>query len=483
MRILSWNVNGIRTLKQYKPWKELKDFASILNALQADIICFQEAKVSRDRTDSDIALCPDFDAFFSFCKVGLFITSPIKTPPLTQIRDSDQTRQGYSGVTTYVRHEFTPIAAEEGFSGLLKPQSPSPIGCYGNLREEFTTPELVALDSEGRVMITDHRLFVLFNIYFPNDASDERHAFKLRFNRAIQIRVEALINAGRQVIIVGDVNICRAEIDHCDPKKSIRENGIASFEDTPARQWLNSFLEPVGPMVDLFRHYYPDRQKVFTCWNTLTEARVANYGTRIDYILVTPPLLPWFADCTVESAIMGSDHCPVAAVMPDRLPSTESGGEQGPTLAESMGCPAGTKRDPPRLCARYWDEFSGTQKKLSSFFVKKGVVAAASAESGATEGGGVMVCGDVSVSQAVVRETDRGGTHPVKLVKTKSQSLVVGRTAKIERGQPLKGQTSISAFFAKPKGLPNRPESSLAEGVDARAESGGLHEVDEAELT
>ncbi|KAJ3039700.1 Class II abasic (AP) endonuclease [Rhizophlyctis rosea] len=279
-----------------------------------------------------------------------------------------QIKQGYSGVTTYVRSKYTPVDAEEGFTGVLKPSAPSSIGCYGKLLQEFTIAELTALDSEGRVVITDHRFFVLFNVYFPNDPTDERHAYKMRFYRAIQIRVEALIGAGREVIIVGDVNACHEEVDHCDPKQSMKEHGIQNFQDTPARQWFHKFLHPLGPMVDTFRHLHPTTTKAFTCWNTLLNARYVNFGTRIDYILCTQGIVPWVEEATVESQLFGSDHCPVAVVLKDRDPKSQT------SLLELMapeGCKSDQKRDPPRLCSRYWQEFTGKQQKLSGFFMKK----------------------------------------------------------------------------------------------------------------
>ncbi|RKO91958.1 Endonuclease/exonuclease/phosphatase [Blyttiomyces helicus] len=352
MKILTWNVNGVRTLRQYAPWNELKSLKALLDSLGADIICFQETKasiaISRSQADGDLALVPGFDAFFSFSRK----------------------QQGYSGVATFVRSEYAPIDAEEGFSGLLSQPSesnPAPsFRCYGELFSEFTRPELVDLDSEGRCIVTDHRSFVLFNVYFPNAGSDERFAFKMRFYKAIELRANALIEAGRQVIIVGDVNTCHREIDHCDPKTAIAEREHTSWDENPAAQWLDSMLMPRGPFVDSFRWFHPDRKAAFTCWNTLINARPANFGTRIDYILVSDDFHSlWLEGCDILPNIMGSDHCPVMATLAD----VNTAGE---TLLSVMTSPDGVQtRTLPRLCAKYWVEFSKTQKRVDAFFTKQ----------------------------------------------------------------------------------------------------------------
>ncbi|KAJ3217916.1 Class II abasic (AP) endonuclease [Dinochytrium kinnereticum] len=167
-----------------------------------------------------------------------------------------------------------------------------------------------------------------------------------------------LVARGREVVVVGDFNVCHKEIDHCEPGKCIL-NGVDKFEDTPSRRWMESFVVPQGNMVDLFRHFHPDRRGAFTCWNTLIDARKSNYGTRIDYIMCTPNMVSWFETCDIDTSIMGSDHCPVFAVLRDKHPQT------GESLHEALGHTEGIFREPPKLCTKFWKEFSGTQTTLS----------------------------------------------------------------------------------------------------------------------
>ncbi|KAJ3177750.1 Class II abasic (AP) endonuclease [Geranomyces variabilis] len=460
MRIVSWNVNSIRTLKQYHPWRDHKSYGSVLDALDADIICFQEMKIARSNVDSDLALVPGYDAFFTFPKK----------------------RHGYAGSTTYVRSEFTPVDAEEGFTGTAGGSmrqvmtDTGGIGCYGDLPLQFTPAELAEMDSEGRVIITDHRVFVLINAYFPvNDPSEDRQAFRVRFYTAMRMRIDALLAGGRNVILLGDINACYDARDHCDPKKSMRENGIDEFWGTPTRAWLRDLVHPRGPMYDSFRVFHPDTERAFTCWNTLIDARPVNYGTRIDYILTSAALLPWFRDSTVDSDTMGSDHCPVSCVLHDQHPET------GESLRVAMA-PAGWNMDlprqPPKLCVKYWDTFAGTQKKLSSFFTAKSgstdsaPITVVSASMPLNEAKSTVDCEPPSkVAQAISAPSESGlqdsaGPSPKISTAPPLRKPAPAKSTAKRKKAPGAGQTKIAAFFGTKSAAasPNRtpPATSTA---------------------
>ena len=106
---------------------------------------------------------------------------------------------------------------------------------------------------------------------------------------------------------------------------------------------------------------------VISGWNQKIGARATNYGTRIDYFLLTKGLLRWFKDGDIQPTIKGSDHCPVYIDFYDEI-TTESG--ETILLKDALKM-NGEKRELPRICAKHWDEFSHKQKLLSSFFVKK----------------------------------------------------------------------------------------------------------------
>ncbi|CAI2193060.1 4055_t:CDS:2, partial [Funneliformis geosporum] len=319
----------------------------ILDTLNADIICFQETKITIDKLDSSLAIIPGYDAYFS----------------------SSRGKGGYAGVVTYVRTSTVkPIAAEEGISGIL---SEVPVyakskvnvmtkGIMPSIISEFTADELLEIDSEGRCVTLDFEAFVLFNVYCVHESSQDRLPYKLKFYKILQKRVEALLDSGRQVIVIGDLNVTHKEIDHCDPQKSIKDYGLESFGDHPARKWFDSWISPNGPMIDLCRKFHPDEEGMFTSIDFKFYL-----GTRLDYILVSEGLVKWFKSCDVKQAIMGSDHCPIFGEIIDEIY------EEDHKL--SLFKEDALKTPTPKLCAKYSAKFSGNQQTLKSFFTKQDI--------------------------------------------------------------------------------------------------------------
>ena len=182
---------------------------------------------------------------------------------------------GYSGVAVYTKSsEAIPLKAEEGLSGRLQPKPPltveerissypsvDDIGAFPD--EDDNIPETFdALDAEGRGLVLDFGLFVLINVYCPNETSDARLSFKMNYHLMLQERVRRLINEGREVIVLGDMNICATPLDHCDGHLA---SHAEAFWDHPARAWFRSWLDPGGPMVDVVRAFWPDRKGMYTC--------------------------------------------------------------------------------------------------------------------------------------------------------------------------------------------------------------------------
>lgn len=401
---------------EYIRWNTFKSFHDILLHLQADIICFQgasksfffhscpshfiiEMKSSRGSLDRNIAVPDPFHAFFSF---------PIS-------------KGGYSGVAVYTdTRTVTPLKAEEGLSGIIQPKVPLTTDerishSYPSAHEMALMPDdqdntpsnLVSLDAEGRALVLDFGLFVLINVYCPNETSDARLPFKMNYHFMLQERVNKLVNQGREVILVGDINICATPLDHCDGHLA---SNAATFHDHPARAWFHNWLTPNGCMVDVVRSFWPGRKGMYTCktrvwplslhgllhrspfsdatsfhddttgWNTKISARETNYGTRVDYILATKGILPWIKHGDIQPSLKGSDHCPIYIDLHDEI-TTPTG--QKLSLREVMPL-GGAQIEPPRLAARRWDEFSGKQTLLSSFFAKGEKITAAPTASDTT---------------------------------------------------------------------------------------------------
>ena len=172
--------------------------------------------------------------------------------------------------------------------------------------------------------------------------------------------------AGREVIIVGDINIMRAPID--SGEGGIRTSATQHYEH-PARVIFNDWCAPFGPMIDVVRESFPDRDDMFTCWNTKLDARPSNYGSRIDYILCSPGLRPWIKGGDILAKVYGSDHCPVYLDLHDSI-ETPTGtlqlrdmlnpSNRTPSTAPLYPCdPPRTAPEPPRFATKFLEEFSG----------------------------------------------------------------------------------------------------------------------------
>lgn len=250
MQLVTWNVNSIRTLRQYHPWCDMESWKDVLDGLEADIICLQECKVARQRLDPKEALVDGYHSYFAFSE-----------------------KQGYSGVATYCRLSSRlplPIKAFDSLSSCAEHYGLD-FACDRALSHIDTSmlptdcdSFVQQLDREGRAMITDHGAWILFNIYFPHCSVQPNTSIssrskknqsetsltakeevvgmlrKMIYSRWIQeMTVELVREQGRHVLVVGDVNVCHQAIDHCDPEQSIRDLGLKNFEDFPPRQWLS----------------------------------------------------------------------------------------------------------------------------------------------------------------------------------------------------------------------------------------------------
>ena len=248
MRLVSWNVNSIRSIHK-------KGFLEWLAAEGPDILCIQETKANVGQLAPELISVPGYSAYFSAPE-----------------------RKGYSGVALYTREE---------------PESVS----YGLGIERF--------DSEGRTIAADFGDFVLFDIYFPNGKrSEERLRYKMDFYDAFLERVNALTADGRHVVVCGDVNTAHKEIDLARPKENAKVSGFLPEE----RAWMDKFID--AGYVDTFRAYNQEPGN-YSYWDQITRARDRNVGWRIDYFFVDEGLAGRLNDAFILPEVMGSDHCPV----------------------------------------------------------------------------------------------------------------------------------------------------------------------------
>ncbi|MFT5130355.1 MAG: exodeoxyribonuclease-3 [Rhodothermales bacterium] len=251
MRLVSWNVNGLRAALR-------KGGIDDVLALESDVLCLQETKASADVFPSDVLALAAYD--LAFCAGE---------------------RKGYSGTATYSLS--APKAQFCGFGG---------------------DP---AYDREGRIMGTDHGDFVLLNIYFPNGKqNDERLAYKMGFYEATLAYCEQLRADGRSVIICGDVNTAHRAIDLARPKGNEKVSGFLPEE----RAWMDRFL--ARGYIDTYRHVHGDKTDAYSWWSMRTGARERNVGWRLDYFFVSEDLADRIAAAEIHPGVYGSDHCPVS---------------------------------------------------------------------------------------------------------------------------------------------------------------------------
>ncbi|KAK5998931.1 DNA-(apurinic or apyrimidinic site) endonuclease 2 [Cladobotryum mycophilum] len=302
----------------YQPWREKRSFQSMFEILEADIVVMQETKIQRKDLSDDMVLVPGWDVYFSL----------------------PRHKKGYSGVAIYTKNATcAPIRAEEGVTGTLCPPKSTTqfrnlpkdqqIGGYPRPGQLSGNIDELLLDSEGRCVILEFPGFVLLGVYSPANRDESRVEFRMEFLEALDIRIRNLIAEGKQVFLTGDLNVTRSEIDSTNIAENIRKEGLTmdEWKNMPSRRLFNHLVfggevqgdrdegreQPV--LWDLCRLFHPNREGMNTCWDTKRNTRPANNGSRIDYVLCSDGLKDWFTHANIQEGLMGSDHCPVFAMV------------------------------------------------------------------------------------------------------------------------------------------------------------------------
>lgn len=252
VRLLSWNVNGIRAVykKNFMPW---------LAKAAPDVLCLQEIKAKTDQLPQELLTPAGYHAFWN-----------------------PAARPGYSGVATFSKEE--PVAVKKGF-GIAK------------------------FDEEGRVLETEFKDFTLLNIYFPNGKmGPERLRFKMEFYEEALKYFKRLVKKGKKLVICGDVNTAHKPIDLKNPGSNEKISGFLPME----REWMDRWVE--AGFIDAFR-VFNQKPDQYSWWDLRTFARARNVGWRIDYHFVSSNLRANLADAFILPDVLGSDHCPVGLIL------------------------------------------------------------------------------------------------------------------------------------------------------------------------
>lgn len=248
MRIVSWNVNGIRAVQG-------KGFADIVHQLDADCLLLQETKAQDDQV---AAALQGLDGY--------------------QVFSNSAERKGYSGVAILTRQQPLRVINDIG---------------------------LAEHDQEGRVIVAEFEKFFLLNVYVPNSGDElVRLDYRQSWDREFLAYMQSL-QAQKPLIACGDFNVAHQPIDIARPKPNY--NKSAGYTQVEIDGFSN-FL--AAGLVDSFRHVYPD-QVAYSWWSYRAGARAKNIGWRIDYVLTSQALLGNIKQAFILPEIMGSDHCPV----------------------------------------------------------------------------------------------------------------------------------------------------------------------------
>ncbi len=267
MKIISWNINGIRA------WKEKDGVLNFIERLETpDIFCMQETKAQ----EGQIRILTESDNLLENNK-KIFKDYPFQYWNCAE-------KKGYSGVGVISKIE--PIRVWYGMDN-------SPI------------------KNEGRIINAEFKKFILINVYTPNSKS-ELERLPLRYNEwdISFLRHLKKLNKKKNIVVCGDFNVAHEEIDLARPNgnKTTKTNlGSAGFTDQE-RERFSNFLE--AKFIDSFRKLNPNKIQ-YSWWSYRAAARERNVGWRIDYFLTSEMLRNKIIEAKIYDKITGSDHCPI----------------------------------------------------------------------------------------------------------------------------------------------------------------------------
>lgn len=248
MKLISWNVNGLRAALK-------KNFLEYLKDEDPDILCIQETKLQEPQIPKEISELDNYHKYWSFAE-----------------------KKGYSGTLILTKTE--PISVS-----------------YGITDDN--------IDPEGRAIILDYGRFVLINCYFPNgQMNEDRLKFKLEYYDQMLELMNSYVEKGKNIIVCGDYNTAHKEIDLKNAKANEKTSGFLPIE----RAWLDKLVD--HGFIDTFREFNQEADQ-YTWWTYRFGARSRNVGWRIDYFWVNSSFMQEVKNGFIKQEIMGSDHCPL----------------------------------------------------------------------------------------------------------------------------------------------------------------------------
>lgn len=263
MKIISWNVNGIRAVIKKG------NFAPFIEKYKPDILCLQETKAEKGQAVIDL---PEYKEYWN---------SAVK--------------KGYSGTAIFTKTE--PIVVVNGLPESI-------IKKYGLKADDYGDP-----NTEGRVIAAEFEDYFVVTVYTPN-AKDDLSRIPLRHKQwdpAFLAYCKDL-EKKKPVIFCGDLNVAHTPDDLARPKENV---GLKGFTDEE-REGFQNFVD--SGFVDTFR-IFKKGNGFYTWWSHFANSRARNIGWRIDYVLVSPKLSKKVKESNILAEVEGSDHCPVEIII------------------------------------------------------------------------------------------------------------------------------------------------------------------------
>ena len=262
MRLISWNVNGLRACIN-------KGFMDFYNKIDADIFCVQETKMQESQIDDEIKKINEYQFWNSAEKKGYSGTSVFsKVKPIKCFYDLD--------------------------SNLIK------------LNKNMDTLNTLKSNNEGRIITLEYEKFFLINCYVPNSKRElERLDYRMQWEDDIRKLLKNLDEI-KPIIYCGDFNVAHEEIDLKNP---LTNHHSAGFTDNERDKFSKLLSE--NNFIDSYRYLYPNKKDEYSWWSYMFHAREKNVGWRIDYFIISDRLKDKIIDCKMHQEIYGSDHCPI----------------------------------------------------------------------------------------------------------------------------------------------------------------------------
>ncbi len=259
MKIISWNVNGIRAVHK----KNL--FVPFVAKYKPDIICLQETKAEQHQSEVDLK---DYEEYWN-----------------------SASRKGYSGTAIFTK--IKPISVILDIPKDITKK-------YKNLSDKYGNA-----NNEGRVIAAEFKDFYIVTVYTPN-AKDDLSRIEMRHDMWDKAFLEYIksLEKKKPVIFCGDLNVAHTEDDLARPKENVGKKGFTTEE----RKGFENFLN--AGFVDTFRLFTKGNGH-YTWWSHFANARARNIGWRIDYFLVSGKLKSKIKSTKILPEVIGSDHCPV----------------------------------------------------------------------------------------------------------------------------------------------------------------------------